>query len=305
MRALNAGPRAAFAACMLAAGAYAAAAPEPSAAYSAQRDFNWSGEMEAGATLRIYSIAGDITVREGSGRTARITGRTTPGETGGEIEYVTERVEGGIRVCALRDGATCGDNGVRTRNNAWGRGRRARADFVVELPRGVQLRVGTGNGAVGVDGATAEVHAGTGNGDVRVGAGALRVHASTGNGAVRVDGARGPVDASTGNGRVTVSTERGPVEASTGNGSIDVTMRELTGRDNLHFSSGNGSITLTLPADFSAEVEATTGNGGVESDFPVQVQGRITPHRMRGTIGGGGRRLNISTGNGRIVLRRG
>ena len=305
MRALRSSPRAAFAVCMLALGAYAAAAPRTSAgAARAQRDFDWNGEMAPGATLRVFSIEGDVTVREGSGRTARIRAVTRPGERGGEIEYVTGRDGGDVRVCAVRDGATCTDEGVRNRNS-WGGGRRARADFTVELPRGVALRVGTGNGEVEVGGATAGVRAASGNGDVRVGAGAERVDASSGNGAVTVDGARGPVEASTGNGRVTVSTARGPVAASSGNGNIEVRMDRLDDRGDLRFSSGNGNVTLTLPADFSAELDASSGNGRVESDFPVRVQGRVSGQRMRGTIGDGGRALRISTGNGRITLRRG
>ncbi|HEX8246415.1 MAG TPA: DUF4097 family beta strand repeat-containing protein, partial [Longimicrobium sp.] len=73
----------------------------------------------------------------------------------------------------------------------------------------------------------------------------------------------------------------------------------------LSFSSGNGNITLTLPADFSADVDASTGSGGFESDFPLRVVGRMSSHRTVGTIGRGGRRLHISTGNGSIALRRG
>jgi len=130
------------------------------------------------------------------------------------------------------------------------------------------------------------------------------VRVSSGNGAVRVDAARGPVNASSGNGRVSVSTASGPMEASTGNGAIDVSMASLRGREDLEFSSGNGSITLTLPSDFSAELDASTGNGGVDSEFPMRVQGRMSRHRVRATIGDGGPRLHVSTGNGTIRLRR-
>ena len=47
------------------------------------------------------------------------------------------------------------------------------------------------------------------------------------------------------------------------------------------------------------------GNGGFESEFPLRVIGRMSSHRVSGTIGQGGRRLHISTGNGSITLRRG
>ncbi|HEU0055601.1 MAG TPA: DUF4097 family beta strand repeat-containing protein [Longimicrobium sp.] len=302
MRASNAGPRAVFAASMLALAVYAAAAPVTGlTATRAQESFDWSGAMDDGATLRVYAGAGEIVVREAQGRTARVHAVTRNG-SGRDMEYVSDRDGSGVRVCALRSGDRCDDDGIRGRGG-W-RNNRAKSDFTIEVPRGVVLRLSSGNGRVTVDGATADVRAASGNGDVRVGAGAARVKASTGNGTVLVDGARGPVEASSGNGRVTISTARGPVEASTGNGNIEVRMAQLAGDGDMEFSSGNGSITLFLPDNFSAVVDASTGNGGVNTDFPIRVQGRVSRHRLQGTIGDGGRRLSASSGNGTISIRR-
>jgi hypothetical protein len=288
--------RAALAACTVA--LVASAAPA-----HAQRGFDWSGDLAPGTTLRVFTTSGTVTVREADGRGARIRAEVENAAEG-EIRFVSDR-DGGIRVCALREGMTCGENGVRGGNNdrrPWGN-RRGKANFTVEVPRGVVVRVSSGNGDVAVSGATADVHASSGNGDVRVGAGATRVGASSGNGTVMVDGARGPVTASSGNGRVSVTTARGPVNASTGNGRVEVAIASGASGD-MQFSSGNGSITLTLPADFAARVEASTGNGGFHSDFPLQVNGRISSHRVSGTIGQGGGQLRLSTGNGSITLRR-
>lgn len=289
--------RAALAACTLA--VVAAAAPA-----HAQRGYDWSGEMSPGAILRVYTHSGTVTVRQASGRSARIHA-VTENAGNGEIRYVADRSGGGVRVCALRDGAECNDNGIRGGDRNWRpwRNSRAKANFTVEVPRGVVVRVSSGNGDVTVDGATADVHAASGNGDVRVGAGADEVHSSSGNGTVLVDGARGPVHASSGNGRVNVTTASGPVNASTGNGRVEVAIASRASGD-MEFSSGNGSITLTLPDDFGAQVEASTGNGSFQTDFPMQIQGRMSNHRVSGTIGRGGSRLRLSTGNGTITLRR-
>lgn len=285
---------AALAACTLA--VFASAAPA-----HAQRGFDWSGDLAPGSTLRVYTTSGTVTVREASGRGARIRAETENAGQG-EIRFVTDRSDG-IRVCALRERDSCSDNEIESGRGDWRGRNRGRANFTIEVPRGVVVRVGSGNGDVAVSGATADVHASSGNGDVRVDAGAANVNASSGNGTVLVDGARGPVHASSGNGRVTVSTASGPVNASTGNGRVEVAIASRAAGD-MEFSSGNGSITVTLPADFSAQVEATTGNGGFQSDFPLQVNGRISSHRVSGTIGSGGGRLRLSTGNGSITLRR-
>ncbi len=296
-------PRAVFALSTLSLAVFAATFPARSESAERQDDFRWDQEVPAGSTLRVFTVAGTVTVRQSDGRTARVRGETR-NEGDDRIRYVTEPGDGSVRICALREGATCNENGISSGGRGWGRDRRARANFTIEVPRGVVVRVSSGNGDVRVDGATADVHAASGNGDVSVGSGAATVRATTGNGAVRVDAARGPVNATSGNGRVTVSTAVGPVEASTGNGEINVSMAALRGRDDLEFSSGNGSITLTLPRDFSAELDASTGNGGVDSEFPMRVQGRMNRQRVRATIGDGGRRLHVSTGNGTIRLRR-
>jgi hypothetical protein len=274
---------------------------------AAQRSFDWNGQIPAGSTLRVFTQNGTVTVRQASGGQAHIRA-VTENAGDGEIRYLTGGGRGGdFRVCAVRENSTCSENGIESsgeRGWGWGRNRRGRANFTVEVPRGVLVRVSSGNGDVAVDGATADVHAASGNGDVRVGSGAMQVRASSGNGSVLVDGARGPVNASSGNGRVVVATASGPVNASTGNGRIEVAMASLRASEDMAFSSGNGDVTLTLPANFGAELEASTGSGRIDTDFPLRVQGRMSTRRMAGTLGAGGRRLRITTGNGSIHLRR-
>ena len=64
----------------------------------------------------------------------------------------------------------------------------------------------------------------------------------------------------------------------------------------------NGSIDVSLASGLSADFSAETVNGGIQSDFPVTMTGRISPRRMRGQIGQGGRQLDLHTVNGSIRL---
>ncbi|HUF27828.1 MAG TPA: DUF4097 family beta strand repeat-containing protein [Gemmatimonadaceae bacterium] len=306
MRPRHAPPRSIFAFSLLAVAGSALLAPADAHARQAQRDFDWSGEITQGATVGVFTFAGTVTVREIDGREARIRG-TSRNAGADEIQYVTSREGGGVRICALHEDAECTDGGIRgTRGRGVRgvRGRRASADFTVEVPRGVMVRVASGSGDVTVDGVSGDVNASSGSGSVRVSGGAGRVHASSGSGTVTVDAARGPVQASSGSGSVHVTTASGPVVASTGSGNIDVSMAALPGAEDMRFSTGSGSITLRLPADFSANIEASTGSGGIESDFPLQVVGRMSRHNVRAAIGGGGRSLRMSTGSGNIRILR-
>jgi DUF4097 and DUF4098 domain-containing protein YvlB len=94
------------------------------------------------------------------------------------------------------------------------------------------------------------------------------------------------------------------VEARSGNGDIDVRMSSLKARDDMSFHTGSGDVRLTLPASYNGELDASTGNGEVTSDFDLKVKGRMNPHRIRATIGEGGPMLRLTTGNGRLELRK-
>jgi DUF4097 and DUF4098 domain-containing protein YvlB len=210
---------------------------------------------------------------------------------------------GDVTICStFRDNNPC-DEDRRSWSDDDGR-RNVSVAMTVLVPRGAQVRVATGNGAVSVERVGGEVSAATGNGRVNVlnTDGAVRV--STGNGDVEVREAKGAVRVSTGNGRVTVSTAQGPVEARSGNGDIDVRMTALRPSEDMTFSTGSGDIRVTLPTDYNGELDATTGNGTISSDFDLKVEGRMSPRRVRATIGSGGARLRLATGNGGLELRK-
>jgi hypothetical protein len=80
-------------------------------------------------------------------------------------------------------------------------------------------------------------------------------------------------------------------------------MQTLKTEDDMSFSSGSGAIRLTLPAEFNGEIDAGTGNGSLQSDFPIQLRGRMDPQHLRGTIGNGGRLIKMRSGNGRLPRR--
>ncbi len=127
--------------------------------------------------------------------------------------------------------------------------------------------------------------------------------AHTVNGAVVAEGLGGNVEAVTVNGSVHLSTT-GYAEARTVNGSITAALGRADWPDAMEFETVNGSVTLTLPPALSTEVRAETVNGDIESDFPLMVSGRFGPRRLNGTIGNGGRRLELRTVNGGIRLKK-
>lgn len=269
--------------------------------------FTWRGPLRAGALLTVRNHNGPIDVRPATGTQVEL--RAEKRARHGNISDVAFNVgtsgAGDVTICStFRGNDPCDrDRDGRSRNDDDGR-RSVTVAMTVLVPRGAQLRVSTGNGAVTVERVGGEVSASTGNGRVTVRNtdGAVRV--TTGNGDVDVRDVAGAVRVTTGNGSVSVSTARGPVEARSGNGDVDVRMTAVQAGEDMTFSTGSGDVRVTLPADYNGDLDASTGNGSISSDFDLKVAGRLSPRRVRAAIGRGGARLRLSTGNGKLEVRR-
>ena len=266
--------------------------------------FTWSGQLGQGQTFSIRHFNGPIEVRQGTGNRVEFRAERRS-RRGDEVSFEVENVSGGVSICGVYRGRSICDE---SRRRGWDSDDGPPSvRLTVALPAGVRLAASTGNGEVSVDRASNDVEIRTGNGDVRITMTAGQVDVTTGNGELEIDGATGPVRASTGNGRVTVGTTTGPVNVRTGNGEIDVRMRTLAANaGDMTFSTGNGAIIVALPGNYSGEIDASTGHGEFASDFEIRVSGRLNPRHVRGTIGDGRstRRIRLSSGNGRVELRK-
>lgn len=281
-------PRALVACALAAAALLAVATPALATAQArTQGDFDWSETVRAGTWLRIRNWNGPVEVRAATGDRAEVHGQAIGvSDRGTDVVYQVIRDADGVTICAVpdRDDIECSARGISGSGRDWGR-RPARARLLVSLPAGVRVDASSGNGEVTVERAGADVVA------------------SSGNGRVRVAGAGGPVRASSGNGDIDVSTAAGPVTASTGNGRIEARMLALREDGDMHFSTGNGAVTVWLPDDFGGDV-SVSGQRGFDTDFPIEVRSGDFRSRISGRVGRGGRRVDISTGNGSVSLRR-
>src|SRR5262249_17466099 len=137
---------------------------------------------------------------------------------------------------------------------------------------------------------------------VKVPAG-VRFFGKTVNGNIDARALQSDTAVDTVNGKITVETT-GTASAETVNGSIDASIGASTWTDRLEFRTVNGSIDLRLAKNVNANLHAGMLNGGFQSEFPLMVQSFGGRNRhVEGTIGQGGRDLDVHTVNGRIQLR--
>jgi hypothetical protein len=248
-----------------ASGAGAQAAVEP------QKDFRWSGRLAAGRTLEVKGVNGGIEAEPSSGGEIEVVAEKSArrSDASSVRVEVVEHAEG-VTICAVYPSSdpakpnTCAPGGGGRMNV---RDNDTQVSFKVRVPAGVRFTAHTVNGDVQAE---------------RLGA---------------------DVEAMTVNGSVKVSTT-GLARARTVNGSINAAMGSAEWSDELEFHTVNGGIELSFPASLSAVVEAETLNGDIQSDFPMTVTGRFSKRHLSGTIGGGGRELNLKTVNGSVLIRR-
>ena len=135
----------------------------------------------------------------------------------------------------------------------------------------------------------------------------VELDAHTVNGNVNVDSVTGTIDARTTNGQIRITDAAGKAIARTTNGNIRAEFRKIESGSNCDFRTTNGGITVWVPETLGADVEASTVNGAVNTDFSILADAsgdRWRRKRLTGEINGGGGQLSLHTVNGSIQLRK-
>jgi hypothetical protein len=130
------------------------------------------------------------------------------------------------------------------------------------------------------------------------------VSAKAHNGGIALTDVRGNIDFETTNGGVSLKRLAGTVRGKTVNGGLAIElMGDRWDGTELDASTTNGGVAVTMPANYSAQLETGTVNGRIALDFPVMVQGKID-REISTTIGSGGPRIRLMTTNGGVAIKR-
>ncbi len=122
------------------------------------------------------------------------------------------------------------------------------------------------------------------------------------NGGISIDNVHGQIDTKTVNGGIKLERVSGDVDAHTTNGGITAKLDGDQWRGKgLDLQTTNGGIRLSIPENYSAELEAGTVNGGMKIDFPIKVQGWIEKN-IETTLGEGGAAIRARTTNGSVSI---
>lgn len=233
--------------------------------------WNWKGTVAAGKSIEIKGVNGDVRATATSGSEVVVTAVKKARKSDPEsvkIEVLT--TDAGVTICAVypntkKRSNSCGAGGD---GNMSTENNDVSVNFMVQVPAGVKFVGNTVNGSVSTERLGSDASVSTVNGDVRV-------------------------------------VAAGVVRATTVNGSVDVSMGKADWTGTVSLSTVNGGIRATFPSNFNAVVNGSTVNGSIESEFPLTVQGKFGPRSIHGTIGTGGRTLDLETVNGSITIAKG
>ena len=123
------------------------------------------------------------------------------------------------------------------------------------------------------------------------------------NGNLLIVGVEGGMEAETVNGNIVVRGGAGNSSLATVNGGIELHVNRLGYGENIDLETVNGSLDLYLAASSGAEIRAESVNGKLRNDFGIEVhKGKYVGSDFKGSVGGGGARVNLETVNGSITV---
>jgi DUF4097 and DUF4098 domain-containing protein YvlB len=156
----------------------------------------------------------------------------------------------------------------------------------ISVPQSTALDLSSADGSLHVSGVKGEARLVTSDGSLRVDHFDGALHAHTSDGSVDVSGRFDLLDINTSDGHIAADVWKGS---------------RMNSGWNLRAS--DGSVTLRLPDDLSAFLDAWTSDGHIDLQLPIEVSGRVEKNRVRGKLHGGGPSLQVHTSDGSITLR--
>ncbi len=185
----------------------------------------------------------------------------------------------------------------------------------VTVPRATNLQARSGDGSIRAEDIEGKISLTTVDGSVTATKLSGDLQIRSGDGAIRLERVTGRLDLETDDGSISLDANPSVLHAKTGDGSIRMRIEpDAKMLDNWDVTTGDGSVVVTLPASFSAELDAETSDGSVRSSHP-QLRGADDDRRgedgderrerrrsLRTKMGDGGKALRIRTGDGTIRI---
>lgn len=173
------------------------------------------------------------------------------------------------------------------------------AKVTIRHPERIDGEVLTGDGDVSLTSADGRLSVRTSDGDIsldEVHGPEILIHTSDGDVHAGTIASKAAT-IETGDGDVSIDDLRGSLEARTGDGDMEVGLMEP---GEVQLTSGDGDILLVAPASLRADIDLRGEDVSVRG---FQITGTLTGRNVRGEVNGGGKLVQVRTGDGDVELR--
>jgi DUF4097 and DUF4098 domain-containing protein YvlB len=257
--------------------------------------------VQPGATLKVETQGGDITVRPGTDDEVRIVARQTiRAKSEAEADALLEKLE----LVFNQEGAEVRVSAkYPTRGAGFGSWPPVSMDFEITVPTAINLVLRTSGGDVRVGDLTGRVDVRTSGGDVKLGRIDGTVQAGTSGGDVDLVQATGAADLHTSGGDIEIETVINMVKAATSGGDVSASfVGPLKGDCSL--STSGGDVEVKVAADAVFQLDASTGGGKIKAKgLALTIErGGVGQSRLGGKVNGGGPLLKLRTSGGDIEI---
>jgi len=182
----------------------------------------------------------------------------------------------------------------------------------------------TSSGDIRVKSTGQELRAHTSSGDISIDKSGGYIRLETSSGDITAYTVKGSADVSTSSGDIELEDVAGPIDARTGSGSIYAVMtsQDVNTDRSCRLVSGSGEITLGLPSNINASIDARIyisrddwDDYKIYSDFPLKTESRQDERSGRryrrstvvygsGIVNGGGNNITIKTTGSDIIIKK-
>ena len=256
--------------------------------------------VEKIAELHLYTFDGAIEVRSWDRPevVVQIEKRGQDKDAVAKIEILSEQKDNKILVEARHT--------ARTGFVGFGVYHSPSARLIASVPRNTNLVLRTGDGGVIVERVNGRTEIKTSDGTIRASEISGELLAETSDGSIQIEDVTGRVEARTGDGSIRLTGTPSVLRVRSGDGSIALRIRNGAAMlEDWMVATSDGSVSIELPDGFDAEIEAEPGSGDrVRNDLTLtsQTGGTRDARTLKGTLGDGGKRLTLRTGDGTIRL---
>ncbi len=278
-----------------------------------QQDFHYSYAMQPGGHLDVETRNGSVAVVGWDRDSIDVSGtKFAPDNTDLQEVHIKVDVSGNMATIT-----------TESPHGSWGN---YGANYTIHLPNNTAIgRAKSTNGTVTAEDLTAGGSLVSTNGRISLRRDNGNFDVRTTNGSVEFEDCGGIERAETTNGSVRGSLKAGAFEVRTTNGSIDLTVSKPQPDADLRATTSNGSVrieldqfagnpirvetthggvTLRLPHDTDARIEARSSLAHITSELPVSSEDS-SKHELRGQLGKGGPVISASTTTGAIRIEDG